>query len=980
MGRLSAWPGQQQTVSVQLSALLPLLGESKTSDGASSQNNRDFEKKGFWQVGIGLADQLSVAAGVTAKDKRAKDSKNAAAAAASCSSNRSPFAKKSRSSTVTDSSALVSVPQQWLQHESCPGLVLPGQMALSQLLSIIQEQGRSLSTPCVSLSLTQHNKTTAVKDVKDKPEKAEYLLSYPGLPTPLQVFSQQRGLALLAQHLPLVYPDTLRYSIPDKLFIPDTVDAEWVKVEAGDDIYEDLDDSVQAGGSSPGGAGGRSASLPPPSVPPHSLAAFGLFLRLPGYSEVLLRDKKKAQCLLRLVLGVTDDGEGGDIFSSPVASSLHTLPFQVLRQLFDSTLLTTDDGVLLRRTTIDIGAVHLLLGCLSVFTHQSQDINLPGVQHELVIAATKATAVTTEGRSKSDDKSHLYWAKGTGFGTGSTVQSWNVEQALLRQRSEEEHVTVLLQVVALTISFVEEMRLPVLELIQFVDTRWSREYNMLSRLHAARKAVGAELANSENNIEVLTAVEWKQAAGIVEVLGPLADATKEITGDIYSTSSMVLSSYINPGGAVPPNFLSDDADEESESESDQPHLPPLFHDLLQQSCLLPAISSYLRNDSVLDMARHIPLYRAVLQLLRAMALSGQLVHLLLPDNKRSRTATLDDLSVVCLLTKMKMCVDTYASRLKTNKSKGNGKSRPLSKNLEELESDEGLALLIPDIQETANLVQVATDRLVLEEEVDTVFGKDGNFSGNLEFPLRQSLEERYLEVMKQLQFDTYEMITECSEASGGYQFVVSYHFESNMRAAGERCHPSRVKRLAQETVTLSTSLPLSYSSSVFVRCDTDRLDIMKVLITGPAETPYANGCFEFDVYFPPDYPNSPMMINLETTGHHTIRFNPNLYNDGKVCLSVLNTWHGRPEEKWNAQTSSFLQVLVSIQSLILVPEPYFNEPGYERSRGTPSGNQSSREYNSNICQASVKWAMLEQIRNPCPCFKESKSSLLFTEF
>jgi baculoviral IAP repeat-containing protein 6 len=81
------------------------------------------------------------------------------------------------------------------------------------------------------------------------------------------------------------------------------------------------------------------------------------------------------------------------------------------------------------------------------------------------------------------------------------------------------------------------------------------------------------------------------------------------------------------------------------------------------------------------------------------------------------------------------------------------------------------------------------------------------------------------------------MITEYSE--GGYQFVVSYHFESNMRAAGERSHPSRVKRLAQEAVTLSTSLPLSYSSSVFVRCDTDRLDVMKVrrlvvtIVTGP---------------------------------------------------------------------------------------------------------------------------------------------------
>ena len=58
--------------------------------------------------------------------------------------------------------------------------------------------------------------------------------------------------------------------------------------------------------------------------------------------------------------------------------------------------------------------------------------------------------------------------------------------------------------------------------------------------------------------------------------------------------------------------------------------------------------------------------------------------------------------------------------------------------------------------------------------------------------------------------------------------------------------------------------------------------LFKVLITGPSDTPYGNGCFEFDVYFPQDYPNSPPLINLETTGNHTVRFNPNLYNDGKV--------------------------------------------------------------------------------------------------
>lgn len=46
------------------------------------------------------------------------------------------------------------------------------------------------------------------------------------------------------------------------------------------------------------------------NVPTHSLTAFTLFLRLPGYAEVLLKSMKKASCLLRLILGVTDDGEG----------------------------------------------------------------------------------------------------------------------------------------------------------------------------------------------------------------------------------------------------------------------------------------------------------------------------------------------------------------------------------------------------------------------------------------------------------------------------------------------------------------------------------------------------------------------------------------------------------------------------------------------------------------------------------------------
>lgn len=126
------------------------------------------------------------------------------------------------------------------------------------------------------------------------------------LPSPLQIFSNRGGLSLLALYLPTVYPESLKALLPfaDKEKTP-TANSEWVKVEANDDIYEDLDDSL---------TDGVCPKMAPVNltVPLHSLAAFGLFLRLPAYSTVLLRDKLKAQCMLRLVLGVTGDGEGSE--------------------------------------------------------------------------------------------------------------------------------------------------------------------------------------------------------------------------------------------------------------------------------------------------------------------------------------------------------------------------------------------------------------------------------------------------------------------------------------------------------------------------------------------------------------------------------------------------------------------------------------------------------------------------------------------
>ena len=90
-----------------------------------------------------------------------------------------------------------------------------------------------------------------------------------------------------------------------------------------------------------------------------------------------------------------------------------------------------------------------------------------------------------------------------------------------------------------------------------------------------------------------------------------------------------------------------------------------------------------------------------------------------------------------------------------------------------------------------------------------------------------------------------------------------------------------------------------------MRADESRVDVMRVCITGPEDTPYENGIFLFDVLLPPSYPDAPPKVLSLTTGGGRVRFNPNLYNCGKVCLSLLGTWSG---PGWVAGSSTLLQV------------------------------------------------------------------------
>jgi ubiquitin-conjugating enzyme E2 O len=167
-------------------------------------------------------------------------------------------------------------------------------------------------------------------------------------------------------------------------------------------------------------------------------------------------------------------------------------------------------------------------------------------------------------------------------------------------------------------------------------------------------------------------------------------------------------------------------------------------------------------------------------------------------------------------------------------------------------------------------------------------------------------------------------------------FMARYIFPDPPALSG-----ARMKRIRKEHTILSSSLP----EGIFVRTWESRLDLLRVLIVGPLGTPYEYAPFVIDMRIPSDYPNSPpdAFFHSWTSGHGPV--NPNLYENGKICLSLLGTWHaGEKGEAWSASRSTILQVLVSILGLVLVKEPYYNEAGFEARAGSEDAKVPSQLY------------------------------------
>ncbi|CCD61841.3 putative ubiquitin-conjugating enzyme protein 17 [Caenorhabditis elegans] len=379
------------------------------------------------------------------------------------------------------------------------------------------------------------------------------------------------------------------------------------------------------------------------------------------------------------------------------------------------------------------------------------------------------------------------------------------------------------------------------------------------------------------------------------------------------------------------------------------HMTEIAIKLIADSSVLSILEYNLRNDSFFDVSEHIEIYQALLETAASMAATPGLVPFLVRPYTSSAKSIAKEL------------IPRFKENILSIQARWGGTLEETNFRMAEFTAK---VTLLSDY--VINAARAYEQTLPPEQRIQTATHRRPSHSGlhsKMQGP--KDDETIYKNKMQELQLQTAKFIGDFGKLCVPYVF----------RKEAKNINPfsphlrDRTKRIAKELASIANALPLNASNSIYVCYDEGRVDIIKVLISGPDDTPYANGLFEFDIFFPTGYPFSPPKCAFLTTGSGNVRFNPNLYNDGKICLSILGTWEGRPEEKWNPYCS-LMQVLVSIQGLIFVKDPYFNEPGFERYQGTDRGDEYSRKYNLQIEHATLNYAIREQLKKPSEHFKE----------
>ena len=161
---------------------------------------------------------------------------------------------------------------------------------------------------------------------------------------------------------------------------------------------------------------------------------------------------------------------------------------------------------------------------------------------------------------------------------------------------------------------------------------------------------------------------------------------------------------------------------------------------------------------------------------------------------------------------------------------------------------------------------------------------------------------------------------------------------------------THIKRILVDIIDINNN-PLD---NVFIHYDESNITELYALIIGNNDTPYEGGYYYFKINFDETYPTKPPQCKFETI-NNKIRFNPNLYENGKICLSILGTWSG---PSWKP-VMNLKSILLNLQSLFS-ENPIVNEPMYNN---LCVKNIKSLNYNKVLTYHNLNFGILEMYNN-----------------
>ena len=128
-----------------------------------------------------------------------------------------------------------------------------------------------------------------------------------------------------------------------------------------------------------------------------------------------------------------------------------------------------------------------------------------------------------------------------------------------------------------------------------------------------------------------------------------------------------------------------------------------------------------------------------------------------------------------------------------------------------------------------------------------------------------------------------------------------------------------LKRLQTEYKQILSEPNYFYSINI----DVKNFFVWDIILIGPPSTPFEGGLFNCQIKFSQNYPNKAPEFKFITLFPH-----PNIYPDGKVCISILHDGKDEFEyenisERWSP-SHSVNSILMSILSMI--SNPNFESP------------------------------------------------------